>query len=106
VALGAAMGCEPIRLTKGHHGANYPVRNPRSGKVEITLQRHTTVLDRRSVEASKRVELTWENIQDGSVEGIAAEDGRAVGFQDMLAAPAPGATNPHLEEFLRRCREQ
>ena len=103
VALGAALGCEPIRLSKGHHGANYPVRNSQSGKVVLTQQRHTTVLDRQSVETSKLAQLTWQNIQDGSVEGIATEDGRAVGFQDMLAAPAPGATNPHLEEFIRRC---
>jgi len=71
VALGMALGCKPAFLKRGHHGANYPVRNLSTGKVEVTQQRHTVMLDRGSVEASREAELLWENMNDSSVEGLA-----------------------------------
>ncbi len=100
VALGLALGCKATLLKRGHHGANYPVRNVLGGEVGVTQQRHSVVLDRASVGAASGVEVVWENINDGTVEGIVAADGAAVGFQPVLAAPYPGAVNAHLEQFL------
>jgi carbamoyl-phosphate synthase small subunit len=100
VALGMALGCQPGFLKRGHHGANYPVRNVVDGRAEVTQQRHTVMLDRRSVESSARVELLWENINDGTVEGIRVPDAGAVGLQPILDAPWPGAVNAHIKSFL------
>ncbi|MHC4789340.1 MAG: glutamine amidotransferase-related protein, partial [Planctomycetota bacterium] len=101
VALGMAVGCEPEFLKRGHHGANYPVRNLADGSAEVTQQRHTVALGRDSVEASAEAALLCENINDGTVEGIQAADGSAVGFQPVLAAPQPGALNRHVEQFVQ-----
>jgi len=100
VALGMALGAEPMFLKRGHHGANYPVRNIADGAVEVTQQRHTVVLERKSVEDSPELELLWENINDATVEGIRAADGSAVGLQSILAAPQPGMVNAHVREFV------
>jgi len=102
VALGVALGCEIAFLKRGHHGANYPVRNLSDGAVEVTAQRHTVLVDRDSAAASSEVEVTWENINDSTVEGIGAADGSALGFQHLLAAPEPGAVNGHIRHFVER----
>jgi carbamoyl-phosphate synthase small subunit len=100
VVLGAALGCNATFLRRGHHGANYPVRNTRDGGIELTQQRHSVLLDRRSVDANPAVELLYENVDDGSVEGIRSHDGSAVGIQALLVAPRPGEINTHIMGFV------
>ena len=100
VALGMALKCAPLFLKRGHHGANYPVRNVVSGKVEVTQQRHTVALDRRSLVGKLGVELLSENVNDGTVEGVRATGVSAVGFQQMLVAPYPGTVNAHIKSFV------
>jgi len=100
VTLGMAAGCEPAFLRRGHHGANYPVRNVADGTVEVTHQRHSVALDRQSVLDADRVGLLCENVNDETVEGILAADGSAVGLQETLAAPRPGLVNAHIERFV------
>jgi len=104
VALGMALGCAPTTLRRGHHGANYPVRNLVDGSLEITHQRHSTALDRLSVENAPGVEVLWENVNDCTVEGIRGADGLAVGLQPLLAAPLPGGVNPHIRRFVEGLR--
>ncbi len=104
VALGMALGCEATFLKRGHHGANYPVRNALDGRVEVTQQRHTVVLERESVVGNAEVELLLENINDGTVEGIRTPDGSAVGLQPILAAPQAGLVNAHVARFMTGLR--
>jgi len=105
VALGMAVGCTPDYLTRGHHGANCPVRDLESGKVQVTLQRHTVVLNRQSVQDSAQAELLWENINDGSVEGIRIPEMRAVGLQPVAAAPNPAEVNAQVRRFVEGLRD-
>jgi len=101
VALGMALGCKAAFLKRGHHGVNYPVRNTIDGAVEVTAQRHTVMLDRDSVSKNRRVQILWENMNDGTVEGIQSTDGTAVGMQAILAAPKPGGLNAHIAGFVQ-----
>jgi carbamoyl-phosphate synthase small subunit len=100
VALGVALGCSITFLRRGHHGDNYPVRNIKDGSFELTHQRHSLVLERRSVDENPNVALLYENIDDGSVEGIHSSDGSALGIQAVFAAPRPGEVNPHIMNFI------
>ncbi len=100
VALGMAYSCAATQLPRGHHGANYPVRNRLDGSAAVTQQRHTVALDRCSVESCERVELVWENMNDGSVEGVRSADASAVGLQHTLPAPQRGVVNPHIARFV------
>lgn len=66
--LGLAMGGKTFKLKFGHRGANHPVRNQRTGHVEITSQNHGFAVDLNSL--SKDVELTHINLNDNTLEGM------------------------------------
>ncbi|HET7876169.1 MAG TPA: glutamine-hydrolyzing carbamoyl-phosphate synthase small subunit [Methylomirabilota bacterium] len=67
--LGLAAGGSTYKLKFGHHGANHPVRDLVTGRVEITAQNHGFAVDPRSVEKSGFME-THVNLNDGTSEGM------------------------------------
>lgn len=67
--LGLAVGGRKLRLKFGHHGCNHPVKNLRTGKVEITSQNHNYAIDAESLE-KVGVEVTHLNLNDNTVEGL------------------------------------
>ena len=67
--LGLALGGRTYKLKFGHHGANHPVKELHTGKVEITTQNHGFAVDIGSI-PGKEVELTHVNLNDGTVEGM------------------------------------
>jgi carbamoyl-phosphate synthase small subunit len=66
--LGLAMGARTFKLKFGHRGANHPVKELRSGKVEITSQNHGFAVEPASVPHD--VEVTHVNLYDGTIEGL------------------------------------
>jgi carbamoyl-phosphate synthase small subunit len=68
--LGLACGGNTYRLKFGHHGCNHPVKNLRTGAVEITSQNHNFAVDPASLD-SGTVEVTHLNLNDQTVEGLA-----------------------------------
>ncbi len=66
--LGQALGAKTFKLKFGHRGANHPVRNERTGKVEITTQNHGFAVAIESL--PKDVEATHVNLNDGTLEGL------------------------------------
>jgi carbamoyl-phosphate synthase small subunit len=66
--LGLAVGGETFKLKFGHRGANHPVKELESGKVEITSQNHGFAVDPNSLPAD--VKVTHLNLYDGTVEGF------------------------------------
>ena len=67
--LGLALGASTFKLKFGHRGANQPVKNFRSGKVEITSQNHGFAVDTESLQ-EKDVEITHVNLNDNTLEGF------------------------------------
>jgi carbamoyl-phosphate synthase small subunit len=67
--LGLALGGRTYKLKFGHHGANHPVKELATGKVEITTQNHGFAVDIDSIPGGG-VELTHVNLNDGTVEGM------------------------------------
>jgi carbamoyl-phosphate synthase small subunit len=67
--LGLAFGGKTYKLPFGHHGANHPVLNQLTGKVEITSQNHGFCVDPDSLRDSQ-VEVTHLNLNDQTVEGL------------------------------------
>jgi carbamoyl-phosphate synthase small subunit len=66
--LGLALGGQTYKLKFGHRGANHPVKELRSGSVEITSQNHGFAVDPESLPAD--VTVTHLNLYDGTVEGF------------------------------------
>jgi carbamoyl-phosphate synthase small subunit len=67
--LGLALGGHTYKLKFGHHGANHPVKDLETGRVEITSQNHSFAIDPRSIEKLGLVE-THVNLNDGTSEGM------------------------------------
>jgi len=67
--LGLALGGRTFKLKFGHHGANQPVRNALTGKVEITSQNHGFAVDADSLNDRGCV-TTHVNLNDGTLEGF------------------------------------
>ena len=66
---GLALGGRTYKLKFGHHGSNHPVKNMRTGHVEITAQNHGFAVDPDSLPASD-VEITHVNLNDYTNEGM------------------------------------
>ena len=70
------MGGRTFKLKFGHRGANHPVKQLESGKIEITSQNHGFAVDPASLPAD--VEVTHQNLYDGTVEGLRSPDAPGV----------------------------
>jgi carbamoyl-phosphate synthase small subunit len=66
--LGQALGARTFKLKFGHRGANHPVRNERTGRVEITTQNHGFAVDPATLPAD--VEPSHINLNDQTLEGL------------------------------------
>ncbi len=67
--LALALGARTFKLPFGHHGANHPVKDLATGRVEITSQNHGFAVDPDSC-AARGLEVTHVNLNDGTCEGM------------------------------------
>ena len=67
--LGLALGGRTYKLKFGHHGANHPVKDLKTGKVHITVQNHGFCADMDSLN-KKYIEITHINLNDQTLEGM------------------------------------
>jgi carbamoyl-phosphate synthase small subunit len=70
---GLALGGRTVKMKFGHHGANQPVMDLTTGKTEITSQNHSYMVDPTSLDLGM-VEITHENLNDRTVEGLRHKD--------------------------------
>lgn len=103
--IGRAIGATTSRLPFGHHGANHPVLELRTGRVAITSQNHEFQVDEGSIDPRSEFVVSHRNLNDGSVEGLAHRSLpiRSVQFHPE-AAPGPEDNQRIFDEFLSLCR--
>ncbi len=92
--LSRALGADTYKLKFGHHGANHPVKNLRTGKVEITAQNHGFAILPETIPDG--VEVTHLNLNDETIEGLRSDSLSAFSVQYHPEA-SPG---PHDSEYL------
>lgn len=103
--LGLALGGRTYKLRFGHHGANHPVRNLATNRVEITSQNHGFCVDIDSL-AGKDVELTHINLNDQTLEGMRLTKLKCFSVQyHPEASPGPHDSDYLFDEF-RKAVEQ
>jgi carbamoyl-phosphate synthase small subunit len=92
--LGLALGGKTYKLDFGHHGANHPVMDMRTRRVEITSQNHGFAVNDESLKG--RAKLSHLNLNDNTVEGL---QGTGVPFFSVQYHPeaSPG---PHDSSYL------
>ncbi|MDF1565226.1 MAG: glutamine-hydrolyzing carbamoyl-phosphate synthase small subunit [Deltaproteobacteria bacterium] len=99
--LGLALGARTHKLPFGHHGANHPVLDLETGKVEVTSQNHGFAIDEQSL--PEGVVVSHRSLNDETVEGISAPAKNAAGVQyHPEAAPGPHDARHLFERFLGR----
>jgi len=103
--LGIALGGTTAKMHQGHHGANHPVKDLTTGKVEITSMNHGFALDRTSLPAA--VEETHVSLFDGSNCGIAVKDRPVFSVQyHPEASPGPRDSHYLFDRFVALMRER
>jgi carbamoyl-phosphate synthase small subunit len=101
--LGLALGGKTFKLKFGHRGANQPVKNLSTGKVEITSQNHGFAVDPDSLGSD--VEITHINLNDKTVEGLRHTKYPIISVQyHPEASPGPHDSSYLFDEFIRMMR--
>ena len=99
--IGRAIGATTSRLRFGHHGANHPVQDTRTGRVVITSQNHEFQVDEVSIPDGSPFYVSARNLNDGSVEGLAHRTLPIRSYQyHPEAAPGPSDNTPVFDAFL------
>ncbi len=103
--LGLALGAKTYKLKFGHHGANHPVLNQQTGKVEITSQNHGFCVDPDSLRDAD-VEITHMNLNDQTVEGFRHRSEPVFCVQyHPEAAPGPHDSHYLFNDFAKAMKE-
>ena len=103
--LGLALGGTTSKMHQGHHGANHPVKDLTTGKVEITSMNHGFAVDTESLPAG--VTETHVSLFDGSNAGLKVE-GKPIFSVQYHPEASPGPHDSHylFTRFLNQVRAQ
>ena len=102
--LGLALGGQTFKLKFGHRGANQPVKDLTTGKIEITSQNHGYCVDIDSL-AERKIDLTHVNLNDRTLEGMAGEAQKFFSVQyHPEASPGPHDASYLFERFAKLMR--
>ncbi|MEJ5154392.1 glutamine-hydrolyzing carbamoyl-phosphate synthase small subunit [Gluconobacter wancherniae] len=97
--LALSLGAKTYKLDRGHRGANQPVKDLETGRVEITSQNHGFAVDDKSL--PQDVKVTHVSLFDGSNEGIASTTLDAFSVQyHPEASPGPSDSFHLFERFV------
>ncbi|MEQ1771722.1 MAG: glutamine-hydrolyzing carbamoyl-phosphate synthase small subunit [Devosia sp.] len=103
--LGLALGGKTEKMHQGHHGANHPVKDLTTGKVEITSMNHGFAVDSSTLPAG--VTTTHVSLFDGSNAGLSV-DGKPIFSVQYHPEASPGPHDSHylFTRFLNQVRAQ
>ena len=98
--LAIALGAKTKKMHHGHRGANHPVKNLKTKKVEITSQNHGFVVDEKTI--PKNVDITHLSLFDHSIEGIKIKNKPIFSVQfHPEASPGPQDTQYLFSQFIK-----
>ena len=102
--LGLALGGRTRKMAQGHHGANHPVKDLETGKVEIVSMNHGFTVDRESFPSG--IHETHVSLFDGTNCGLKVE-GRPIFSVQYHPEASPGPMDSHylFERFAADCAQ-
>ncbi|MGK2740372.1 glutamine-hydrolyzing carbamoyl-phosphate synthase small subunit [Tepidicaulis sp. LMO-SS28] len=102
--LARALGAQTVKMRQGHHGANHPVKDYTTGKVEITSMNHGFTVERETLPVS--VEETHVSLFDGTNCGLRVKDQPVFSVQyHPEASPGPQDSHYLFDRFVRMISE-
>ena len=103
--LALANGAKTVKMHQGHRGANHPVQNIKTKKVEITSQNHGFCVEKESL--PKNIEVTHISLFDNSIEGIKVKDKPAFSVQyHPESSPGPSDSFYLFKEFTKMMKDR
>ncbi len=97
--MALASGAKTFKMKFGHHGANHPVKNLRTGQVSITSQNHGFAVQESSLPA--QLSVTHVSLFDGTIQGLIRTDKPAFSFQGHPeASPGPHDIAYLFDQFI------
>ena len=98
--LGLALGARTSKMHQGHRGANHPVQDLRTGKVEITSMNHGFAVEDAGLPDT--LEVTHRSLFDGTIAGLEVK-GKAIFSVQYHPEASPGPQDSHylFEQFAR-----
>ncbi|HDZ55720.1 MAG TPA: carbamoyl-phosphate synthase small subunit [Pseudomonas xinjiangensis] len=97
--LALASGARTVKMPNGHHGANHPVVDVKTGTVMITSQNHGFAVDEATLPSNLRA--THKSLFDGTLQGVERTDRNAFSFQGHPeASPGPHDVAPLFDRFI------
>ena len=97
--LALALGASTFKLKFGHRGINHPVKNIKTGRIEITSQNHGFGVEMKSL--SKNIVPTHINLNDNTLAGLSCPDYNAFSVQyHPESSPGPHDSRYLFEHFI------
>ena len=97
--IALSYGANTYKLKFGHRGGNHPVRDVRTGKIEITSQNHSYAVDEKSLEGTG-LKVSHINILDNTVEGLYSDENKVFSVQyHPESCPGPQDSSDLFDRF-------
>ena len=104
--ISLAYGAKTYKLKFGHRGGNHPVKNLKTGKIEITSQNHSYAVDNKSLEKTD-LEVTHINLLDNTIEGVECKKDKVFSVQyHPESAPGPQDSGYLFDEFFNMLKKE
>lgn len=102
--IALSYGAKTYKLKFGHRGGNHPVRDVRTGKIEITSQNHSYAVDERSLDGNELL-VSHINILDDTIEGLYSDKNKVFSVQyHPESAPGPQDSRYLFKRFTELLR--
>ena len=104
--MALAQGFDVYKMFVGHRGANHPVKNLNTERVEVTTQNHGFAVDETSIDEAV-ADVTHVNLNDGTVEGLRFKTFTGLSLQyHPEASPGPHDSHYHFDTFMDMVRDE
>lgn len=104
--MALARGMDVYKMHVGHRGANHPVKNLDTQRVEVTTQNHGFAVDPESIDAEE-ARVTHMNLNDDTIEGLQFKRFAGMSLQyHPEASPGPHDSHYHFDEFMELVAEE
>ena len=104
--MSLAEGFDVYKMFVGHRGANHPVKNLDTERVEVTTQNHGFAVEEDAIDEAK-ARVTHVNLNDGTVEGLRFKTFAGLSLQyHPEASPGPHDSHYHFDTFMQMVAEE
>ena len=103
--IAMSYGAQNVKMKVGHRGANHPVKNLESGKLEIVAQNHGYVVDEESLKATP-IKVTHRNLLDNTVAGIEVLEDHIFSVQYQPDCTPESSSTYLFDKFIKLMEDQ